>query len=131
METTDSLMGLGELALTAAATCVDILSFSVTILFAFLATAYFVGKNLTQFQFVAISILYSLFMWITIFIYYGLSNVALNTYAFLEPHLPGWVQESDPLPFAANLTLAIIMIEFAAWMLSIYFMNHSRRIVTA
>jgi hypothetical protein len=105
---------LAELILMTISTGIEQLNQFLTVLFAYFLVAYLVGKKLSSFQLFAITFVYSVFSFIAVFAFAGLQLSLLQMLEFRDGvSLLPW--------FAPPLTC------FAAWMLSIIFMIHSRR----
>ena len=104
-----------ELSYTALSTSIDAFALYLTILFAYLATAYFAGPTLARFQMLSISIIYSIVIGIVIFTHLlaseGLVDITSHT------------METDVRPFVYLLSGFMIV----AWALSLVFMAQTRR----
>jgi hypothetical protein len=99
---------------TAASLVIGLYTLSLTVISAYLVVAYLAGRQLTKFQLLSISIIYSVFLLILIMLIFGQLGVIGNLLAVKGSGYDIWRQSVVPLLF------------LAAWILSLLFMNHSR-----
>jgi len=108
-----SYFELSELVLMTYSTMIEQLTVFISVLFAYFAVAYLVGKKLSGFQLFAVTLVYSAFSLIAIFGIWRLSS-RLGELLILRDG------ETSAALLASVITCTV------AWVLSIVFMFHSR-----
>jgi hypothetical protein len=105
---------LAELTLMTLSTSLEQLTLFLTVLFAYFAVAYLVGKKLSIFQLYSITFVYSAF-----------SLIAIVTFMSLNQRLEALLlfrNGDTPIPWILPTSVC-----FVGWILSIAFMVHSRK----
>ena len=91
------------------------LAIFISVLFAYLAAAYYEGRKLSMYQAIAISSLYSMFQFIMIvFCWSGMGTVVEINYAMLG---------SDQ----SLMRVLLVAVLIVAWIISVVFMQQSRK----
>ena len=96
----------------------------ISVMFGYVATAYFVGPKLTRFQVSAINILYTIFTPGPLMAAYEAATNARKLAFAFEGTLPFSVAEAAILRFGPELVVAMVTI---SWTISIVFMIQMRR----
>ena len=109
-----SYFELSELVLMTYSTMMEQLTVFISVMFAYFAVAYLVGKKLSSFQLFAITLVYSAFSLIAIFGIWRLSTRLGELLIFRDG-------ESSVALMGSVITCTV------AWALSIVFMFHSRK----
>jgi hypothetical protein len=105
---------LAELILGTLSTGIEQLTLFLTVLFAYFAVAYLVGKKLTKFQLYSITFVYSAFQLVAVVTFMSLQQRLEVLLVFRDGETPiSWVIPSS--------------VCIVGWLLSIVFMVHSRK----
>ena len=118
-----------ELISIASATAGQAALSATSVLFAYIAAAYFVGNKLSRFQVAAISILYSIYFTFPVLATLGEQRRIQNLTERFQEEFPSEFQhyysEGSALEY---LMYGGLIISFLAWALSLYFMYDRRSI---
>ena len=106
---------LMEILFLAFSATMEAFALYLTILFAYLAAAYFAGRALSRFQVISLSVIYSIVLLITIFSHLLVSEGLLEVSRALT--------DRDFSPFVYVLSSFMFM----SWPLSLFFMAQSRK----
>jgi hypothetical protein len=110
-----SVLELTELSLSVYSTMLEQLTLLVSVIFAYFATAYVVGSKLSNIQLSTITLVYSAFVFVGIF---GYAQMALSL-----GNMNYILYEMSTIPTTLSIWVCIL-----AWIVSIVFMVHTRRI---